>query len=158
MTLAAKAARGAGAPPAQAAAFGAAAAYHLRAGNSADDLSRALAVLPNGPILELPVMITRALENAVGDVASGEIQLGPFADLALRYVSVQPFEIESENDGGSIRFQMFLSKPHTPPPTPRIVIPDDLVAALQILAARILVPESEASRLSGAGAGLTDND
>jgi hypothetical protein len=158
MTLAAKAARGAGAPPAQAAAFGAAAACHLRAGNSADDLSRALSALPNGPILEFPVMITRAFENAVDDVASGEIKTGPFADLALSYAGAQPVETKSKFDGGNIQFQMFLSKPNMPPPTPRITIPDDLVAELHTLAARILVPESEISRLSGAGAGLTDND
>ena len=34
----------------------------------------------------------------------------------------------------------------------------DLWAALQGYANRILVPETEASRLGGAGAGLTDND
>lgn len=37
-------------------------------------------------------------------------------------------------------------------------VPPALLAHLEDLAAQTLVPESEASRLSGAGAGLTDND
>ncbi len=40
----------------------------------------------------------------------------------------------------------------------RVVVGEDHWRALEQLAARILVPETEATRLSGAGAGLTDND
>jgi len=38
------------------------------------------------------------------------------------------------------------------------MLPDALAARLQTLAAGLLVPETEASRRAGAGAGLTDND
>lgn len=41
---------------------------------------------------------------------------------------------------------------------PRIIFPQETYDALIGLAARTYVPESDASRLSGAGAGLTDND
>ncbi|MEP4198719.1 MAG: hypothetical protein ABJL99_24100 [Aliishimia sp.] len=53
--LAQKAARGAGAYPAQAAHFGRVVAYHLTANRSADALSSALDALPSGPIQTLPV-------------------------------------------------------------------------------------------------------
>lgn len=51
-TLAAKAARGAGAPPAQAARFGRAAVHHLAAARDPEALLDALAALPRGPILD----------------------------------------------------------------------------------------------------------
>ncbi len=52
--LAQKAARGAGAHPAQAAHFGRAAVRHLAAGRDPDDLHAALDALPEGPIQTLP--------------------------------------------------------------------------------------------------------
>lgn len=39
-----------------------------------------------------------------------------------------------------------------------IDVPDDVIGVLGGLAARTYVPASEASRIAGAGAGLTDND
>lgn len=52
--LAQKAARGAGAHPAQAAHFGRALVCHLAAGRAVSDLREALALLPDGPIQTLP--------------------------------------------------------------------------------------------------------
>lgn len=49
--LASKAARGAGAPPAQAARFGRAVVYHVRAGRAERDILDAIDALPHGPIL-----------------------------------------------------------------------------------------------------------
>ena len=73
MGLAAKAARGAGAPPAQAAQFGAAAAAHLGAGREIDVLVAALAVLPDGPIMTLPLDIARIAETAQDGLATGVV-------------------------------------------------------------------------------------
>jgi hypothetical protein len=54
--LAQKAARGAGAHPAQAAHFGRAVVCHLAAGREASDLSAALEALPGGPVQTLPFL------------------------------------------------------------------------------------------------------
>jgi hypothetical protein len=50
--------------------------------------------------------------------------------------------------------------PPTTTPTPQgpVHLPPDLLARLDALGARTYVPASDASRLAGAGAGLTDND
>ncbi len=158
MTLAAKAARGAGAPPSQAAAFGAAVVCHLRAERPLENVTAALAILPKGPILAFPVIVIRMVELSAQNFATGDIKAGRFTDLALSYFDAQPYVINTSLQGDSIQCQMLMDEPNLPPPTPRITVPDDLVATLQNLAAKLLVPESDASRLSGAGAGLTDND
>jgi hypothetical protein len=44
------------------------------------------------------------------------------------------------------------------PPTARADIPEDTAQRLDAFAQRTYAPETEASRLAGAGAGLTDND
>ena len=44
------------------------------------------------------------------------------------------------------------------PTTTEVAIPADTLAALEALGHRTYAPATEASRLSGAGAGLTDND
>ena len=46
----------------------------------------------------------------------------------------------------------------TGPMPARLTLPAPLADKMMALAARTYVPETEASRLSGAGAGLTDND
>jgi hypothetical protein len=50
------------------------------------------------------------------------------------------------------------SNPPMTPATGPQTVPDALWAQLETWAAKTYVPASEASRLSGAGAGLTDND
>lgn len=56
-------------------------------------------------------------------------------------------------------FEGFVDAPPTPPlDLGRRVVPASLVDHLTDMAAKILVPETEASRAAGAGAGLTDND
>ena len=64
----------------------------------------------------------------------------------------------SETETGAI-FERFDDTP-VPPAQPlgRRTLSPDLAAHLSELAARLLVPETDASRLAGAGAGLTDND
>lgn len=158
MTLATKAARGAGAPPAQAAMFGGAALGHLAAGCNANDLLSALEALPDGPVIELPLKIAEVLESACEDEVLLTIPKGPFAALELSYLYAQPYAAKGRTVEGETEVQLFLTTPHKPPPMPRVTMPDTLYAEMQHLAARLLVPETDASRLSGAGAGLTDND
>lgn len=155
MTLAAKAARGGGAPPAQASAFGRAALCHLIAGRSDQALAEALGALPAGPILTLPLAFARLIEAAEGDVATGRL---PASDLTLSYVQAQPFVSVIQQQEGGIDLELSLTQPARISPVSRVDIAQALADQMNALAARLLVPESEASRLSGAGAGLTDND
>lgn len=155
-TLATKAARGGGAPPAQATDFGRAALCHLIEGRAPEDLAEALNALPKGPILSVPPAIARLVESAEGDQASGTF---PDADdLLLSYAQSQPFAARIGRDGDRLTLTLQLSKPNPTRPVARVTLPDALYDQMQTLAAKTLVPESAASRLSGAGAGLTDND
>ncbi|MEM6306199.1 MAG: hypothetical protein AAF744_15895 [Pseudomonadota bacterium] len=155
MSLAARAARGAGAPPAQASAFGAAALRHLAAGRASEHLSDALNALPKGPIMTLPAALTRLLESAQGPQLSGKL---PAHVLSASYAEAQPFaaSFSATADGPIVTYD--LTAPATKPAAARVTLPDALAAKLHQLAARTYVPETESSRLSGAGAGLTDND
>ena len=152
--LATKAARGGGAPAGQAASFGRAAVCHLMAGRSAQDLIAALAALPTGPIVTLPVALAQVLETTDG---SGTL-LSDLPSLAQSYADTLPFahEIAVMSHGIELSIQTDKAGPRSS--VRRLDLPDDLLALWNDLAARILVPESEASRLGGAGAGLTDND
>ncbi|MEH6519714.1 hypothetical protein [Sulfitobacter sp.] len=154
MALATKAARGAGAPPAQAALFGAAAVAHLANGKELQDLHSALAALPDGPIISLPLDITRVAETARAGKATGRAAAGRTA-LLQSYISTLPYQAELSQGGG---IHLDLTKPAARIAVRRIDLPADINAQWSALAARLLVPESEASRLSGAGAGLSDND
>jgi hypothetical protein len=154
MVLATKAARGAGAPPAQAVQFGAAAVAHLADGKELQDLHSALAALPDGPIISLPLEITRIAETAHRGSAQGRITVDG-TTLLQSYVSTLPYQAQVLQ-GNEIN--MDLNKPAARIAVQRIDLSEDAYAQLSALAARLLVPESEASRLSGAGAGLNDND
>jgi hypothetical protein len=54
--------------------------------------------------------------------------------------------------------EMAFDIPRPPHPVSRVTLPDTLATKMQRLAARLLVPETDASRRAGAGAGLSDND
>lgn len=155
-TLAAKAARGAGAPSAQAAMFGRAAFCHLVAPRDPQLLSAALDALPDGPILDHPLMILKLLERAQEDLITFH---QPASDLLLSYVGALPYSIETKTQpDGQVTITIDLNTPKRPLPIPRVALPPSLSAMLQSLAAKTLVPDTATSRLSGAGAGLTDND
>jgi hypothetical protein len=153
--LAAKAARGAGAPQAQAEAFGRAAARHLAEGRDTDELAAALAALPGGIILEMPLALMRVAEDRL---TQARIAAGALPDLACSYAQSQGFACAVRREGADL----VLSPQYDQPPPvlrmARLSLPGPLVDEMQQLAARLLVPETEASRLRGAGAGLTDND
>jgi hypothetical protein len=156
MTLAAKAARGAGAPPGQATDFGKAALCHLISGRDTQDLLNALNALPGGPILDLPLFFLRCAEEAVDDRYESIVDPTP---IFLSYLEAQPFASEADlQEDGKLHTRLLINRPAQPKPVSRLDLPEKLAGHMKDLAARLLVPESDISRLSGAGAGLTDND
>ncbi len=153
--LAAKAARGAGAPPAQAEAFGQATICHLAAGRDPGLLAQALFALPLGPITTLPGALMRVLEEATEDTAKGTL---PATGLTESYAEAQPFALTSTPTDQGFDITFTLTEPANRTMPARLALPVALTEKMKTLAARTYVPETEASRLSGAGAGLTDND
>lgn len=154
MVLASKAARGAGAPPAQAAQFGAAAVTHLTAGRDIAVLDAALAALPLGPIIALPLALTRIAEGQVEGIAEGVID-PIYHVLAQSYVAALPCVAALTAEGV---VHLDLNRPALRATVERIDLPIQTYTDWSALAAALLVAESEASRQSGAGAGLSDND
>lgn len=152
--LATKAARGAGAPPAQAAQFGAAARWHLGMGQRLEALDQALNALPDGPILTLPLALAQMVEQARGGKYHGPLPV-PVCALTISYLATLPYAAQMDAQG-LVTLDPTTPAPRQPPV--RIDLSDTAYQRWSALAARLLVPESEASRLSGAGAGLTDND
>ncbi|AXI45677.1 hypothetical protein C1J03_06275 [Sulfitobacter sp. SK012] len=150
--LAGKAARGAGAPAAQATRFGQAAVQHLCAGRDPQALTRALAALPGGPILDLPLAL---MQQAEAQVVEGGFETKGWDTLARSYVAALPFAA-TLNEKNLLWID--LNTPAKRSPVARCDLPEDLCADWQALAAKTLVPETDASRLGGAGAGLLDND
>lgn len=155
ITLAARATRGAGAPPAQAAMFGRAAMFHLAAARSEDDLTAALEAFPQGPILTLPLVFIGILTE---DCSDTPLPPDVATELLQSYAEAQPFLTTLHPEGPQMQITVARKSPSPGPAIARITISEDLFTFLNHLAARILVPESEASRIAGAGAGLTDND
>ena len=155
--LAAKAARGGGAPPGQAERFGVAAAHHLAEKRAPEDLLRALEALPEGPILDYPL----ALDHAVCAAARGEAALSSVRpdDLLRSYVETLAFDarISTEETRGPM-LKVDVRKPRPRRPVQRIDGCAALIARMEQLAKATFVPDSASSRVGGAGAGLTDND
>lgn len=158
VALATKAARGAGAPPQQAAAFGRAALCHFQAGRAPQHLRAALDALPTGPILEIPLALTRLMEAAEGDVAEGVLRADAPSDFIQSYLEAQPFAITATASQDGFVLTCALSTPAPRVPSVRVTLPGGLAARMTALAAQLLVPDTAASRAGGAGAGLTDND
>lgn len=156
--LATKAARGAGAPPAQAMRFGAVAAAHLSQGRDAGLLFAALDALPAGPILQCAAVLDRGMSDAI---STGQSILKPVTHDALldTYVQVLPCAARLEAQaGGQLVLHVDLARPRNPAMPRRIEGCDTLLHHMEELAGRTYVPDSATSRTSGAGAGLSDND
>ena len=68
------------------------------------------------------------------------------------------FEYLFDDDGGLLLRLAMGAGPERELPTGPIDVPEEIIGFLHVLAAKTYVPESEASRIAGAGAGLTDND
>lgn len=156
MTLAAKAARGGGAAPAQADAFGRAAVDHLNATGSETDILDALEALPQGPILTLPLVFAAVFEQATAIQASGHIDPAP--PLAQSYARTQPYAAALHQKDTALDVTFDLTCPAPRMQVHRVAMTQDLYARMQQLAANLLVPDTATSRSAGAGAGLTDND
>ena len=152
--LAAQAAAGGGATPAQSSAFGAATVRHLALGRGADDLPAALDALPAGPIRDLPVWLARGIEAAVADHVELILREDRWADLARSYAEANVWAANTTGD----RVVFDLSRPAAAAPPVRLDMNSGLLGQMRTLAARRLVPESAQSRARGAGAGLTDSD
>jgi hypothetical protein len=153
--LAAKAARGGGAPPAQAAVFGRAALRHLIAGRDIGGLQDAVLALPAGPILALPQAFAEVCESAQNGRAKADLPVG---ELTHSYAEAMPYFCEAITNADHVTINVELTRPAQNQPVRRVDLPLDFAAHLKRLADKLLVPESDASRLSGAGAGLSDND
>lgn len=157
MVLAAKAARGAGAPPAQASEFGRAVVRHIHAGRDLRYISQALEAVPKGPIIDFPIAFTRVLESG-GTPARGQVEASAWLPLAQSYADALPYAAQVNVMGAVLDITADLQQPAAHVSLGRLTLPDAFLNQMNTLAARILVPESAASRLAGAGAGLTDND
>ena len=87
------------------------------------------------------------LEAALADLPEGPIQVLPFAASADATDSLAQTYWALRNRTKSEAYV-----------APRVDVPDALCALLTRLAEKTYVPATDASRLSGAGAGLEDND
>ncbi|KMK66779.1 hypothetical protein [Puniceibacterium sp. IMCC21224] len=163
-TLATKAARGAGFPPAQADLFGRACPLHLAQGGGAAPLIAALANPADSPILRLPLLMDDVLSAAAAMSGPIELTLHNGDDtLAQSYahllpVAVQDQSIITRDAQHRLRITVDLSAKTCTALPPRIIAPSELLNRLETLAARTYVPATDASRRTGAGAGLIEND
>jgi hypothetical protein len=144
-----KAARGAGFPMAQAECFAAATAQHLIQNRSEDDLSQALIHTDDSPILSLPALLDEVCVSG-----SQTLQNPNLPSLVQSYVETAAFEAQCIRAGQTILIKHLSDRT----PVARVEMSPTLWAHLNKLAAKTYVPASEASRISGAGAGLSDND
>ena len=146
-----KAARGCGAGAGRAARFGLGAVNHLCMGGDIAPITKAFADLPEGPIVEYTAFIQQGLSEAIDDKAYFPKGNG----LWEGYVHALPYQIERCSEAG---FVVHLGKVEKRPTPARLEIDPQDLENWKKLAAKTFVPETDQSRLSGAGAGLTDND
>ena len=156
VALAARAARGAGAPPGQAAQFGRAAARHLAQARDPEMLVDALKALPRGAILDVPLALDEAVEQAAPQGCARIDAQAPVA-LVQSYVDTLAFEAQLNFDSG-LMLDVNTRAPRAAEGPARVVGQDGLIEFMERLAARTYVPESDVSRQKGAGAGISDND
>lgn len=153
--LAERAARGAGVPFAQAARFAAGVARHLAEGRDAADIAQALE--DHEMILDISLDAERVIEAASikGQPWSGKSdapQLLKSVIEALPCASVVTF------DGQQVQAKLMTAEPSKLARPDRLLVPGALLQQMDDLAKLTYVPDSAASRESGAGAGLMDLD
>lgn len=153
--MAERSALGAGVPFAQAARFGAAAARHLSENRKPDMIAEAL----NAPesITALSLEVERAVEAASSRGQPYLIALNP-RELAASFLQALPCDAVFEPVKDGLKAMVLLSDPQRRPRQARLDVPDMLWQQMEALAAQTYVPESEASRAQGAGAGLMELD
>jgi hypothetical protein len=157
-SLGVKAASGAAVPPAQALAFGAMVARHLSDGGSEDPLHAAL----NAPdtILTLAHEIEAMVEAASMStriVSAQQPDAGQRA-LLISWLASLPCQADIVTHENAVQAHLSLKAPSTRTRPARIAISPSLFSHMQDLATRTYVPDSAASRTSGAGAGLMELD
>ena len=146
-----KAARGCGADAAQAARFGRGAVMHLCMEGETAPIHAALAALPLGVIVEYTARIQQGLSQAIGDTV-----LFPADDpLWTSYLTALPYRLSRASQA---EYAIHLNVYEKAAQPARLQVSATDMGQWQALAAKTFVPESEQSRLAGAGAGLTDND
>lgn len=156
--LGVKAASGAGVPPAQALAFGAMLARHLADGG--DEAPIAAALMAPDTIVALALRVEKVIEGAsmnAGAVTVRERDAGQRAML-VSWLSGLPCQTDLKLVDDAITATLQLAAPSDRSRPDRVPLGPDLQAQMQALAAKTLVPDSDASRSGGAGAGLMDLD
>lgn len=156
--LAVKAAAGADVPAAQALAFGAMLPRHLADGGAEGPLAAALRTPAD--IVSLAHRVESMIEMASlspRTVTAQEDDAGLRA-LLISWLASLPCQADITASAAEVKARLSLSEPSTRTRPARITIGSALLAQLQDLAARTYVPDSAASRESGAGAGLMDLD
>ena len=156
--LATRAAAGAGVPAAQSLAFGAMLARHLADGGDEAPLHAALAAPDR--ILALAQRVEEVLEAA--SISQRPVKTVE-ADAAQRALLVSwltglPCRTAIEVKDDTVLAALDLASPSTCARADRLMVSAALNDDLGTLAARTYVPDSEASRTMGAGAGLMDTD
>ena len=157
-TLAVKAATGGAVPVAQALAFGAMCARHLADGGAEAPLGEALRSPET--ILSLALQVERMVETASLSpriVTARENDAGRRA-LLVSWLASLPCQTEITANANEIQACLSLTDPSTRTRPARIALGAELFCRMQELAARTYVPDSAASRESGAGAGLMELD
>jgi len=156
--LGVKAASGAGVPPAQSLAFGAMMARHLADGGAEAPLARALDAPDR--IVTLAHRIETIVENAsirARPIDVSEADAGT-RSLLVSWLAGLPCQSDLTVTGADVRVALSLTAPSTRTRPERIALSDALKEQLEALAAKTYVPDSDASRAGGAGAGLMDLD
>ena len=157
-SLGVKAASGAAVPPAQALAFGAMVARHLSDGGAEAPLRAALAAPDT--ILGLAHQIESMVETAslsARIVSAQQSDAGQRA-LLISWLASLPCQADITTNGSKVQAHLSLTAPSVRTRPARVAISAALFAQMQDLAARTYVPDSAASRTSGAGAGLMELD
>ncbi|WP_299153280.1 hypothetical protein [uncultured Tateyamaria sp.] len=156
--LGVKAASGAGVPAAQALAFGAMLPRHLADGGAEDPLIRALESPTR--IVTLALQIEEMVERAsitLEPVRMQQADAGRRA-LMISWLAGLPCQSEVSVSGTEVRAALSLAAPSKRGRPKRISVSEQLATQLRHLAERTYVPDSDASRNVGAGAGLMDLD
>lgn len=156
--LGTRAAAGAGVPAAQSLAFGATLARHLADGGAEAPVFHALDA-PDS-LVRMAHRIERIVEQAslsprTIDVAEPD---GGTRALLVSWLAALPCQAEIATQDDQVRIQLALTAPSTRSRPQRVEMTAALTARLTDLAARTYVPDSAASRATGAGAGLMELD
>lgn len=161
-----KAARGAGAPPGQAEDLARVAVYLVRTGQALDCVANAVAEpfgpidvqwdsdcikVKSGPAIMVAPVVRDAFLSGVNNA-----RLDNPKQTTLIGATLAEAGIMVASQGGDLARSI-----EAPPPASLsgpVDVPDGLWSIFSDFAAKTYVPETDASRNAGAGAGLTDND